>query len=103
MGLAAKQRMNTDVRRSIFSVIVTSADYEDAFERLMSLNLRCVRHESVKVLIMLLILPQDWRITLDPLFVLCSDQREREVMRVVVDCAGEAPSCRPQMRSRANQ
>jgi hypothetical protein len=63
MGLAAKQRMNTDVRRSIFSVIVTSADYEDAFERLMSLNLRCVRHGSVKVLIMLLISPQDWRIT----------------------------------------
>lgn len=40
MGLAAKQRMNTDVRRSVFSVIVTSVDYEDAFERLMSLNLR---------------------------------------------------------------
>lgn len=73
MGLAAKQRMNTDVRRSIFSVIVTSADYEDAFERLMSLNLRCV-----KVLRLLLISSQDWHnITLDPLFCVATSEKGR--------------------------
>ena len=40
--LAAKQRMNTDVRRSIFCSIMTATDYEDAFERLMRLNLTYV-------------------------------------------------------------
>jgi nucleolar MIF4G domain-containing protein 1 len=40
--LAAKQRMNTDVRRAVFCAIMAAADYEDAFERLMRLNLRCV-------------------------------------------------------------
>lgn len=39
-SLASKQRMNTDVRRAIFCAIMTATDYEDAFEKLMRLNLR---------------------------------------------------------------
>ena len=61
--LASKQRMNTDVRRSIFCAIMTATDYEDAFERLMRLNL--------------------------------TDQQEREIIRVLVDCAGQEPSFNP--------
>lgn len=37
--LALKQRMNTGIRRSIFCAIMSSTDYEDAFDKLMSLNL----------------------------------------------------------------
>jgi len=40
MGLAQAQRMNTDIRRQIFSTIMSSSDYMDAFERTMKLNLR---------------------------------------------------------------
>ncbi|NWW48587.1 NOM1 protein, partial [Pedionomus torquatus] len=35
MELARKQRMNTDVRRSIFCVLMTSEDFLDAFEKLL--------------------------------------------------------------------
>lgn len=38
LDLARKQRMNTDIRRNIFCVIMTSEDYLDAFEKLI----RCV-------------------------------------------------------------
>lgn len=40
LTLAAKQRMNTDTRRSIFCVIMSGEDYIDAFEQLLSLNLQ---------------------------------------------------------------
>ncbi|XP_026884060.2 nucleolar MIF4G domain-containing protein 1 [Electrophorus electricus] len=40
MDLARKQRMNTDVRRNIFCVIMTSEDYLDAFEKLLRLGLK---------------------------------------------------------------
>lgn len=33
--LARKQRMNTDIRRSIFCVLMTSEDFLDAFEKLL--------------------------------------------------------------------
>jgi len=39
LDLARKQRMNTDIRRAIFCIIMDSNDYVDAFERLLSLNL----------------------------------------------------------------
>ena len=61
--LAAKQRMNTDVRRAIFASVMTASDYQDAFERLMRLNL--------------------------------TDQQEREVVRVLVDCAGQEKGYNP--------
>lgn len=35
MDLARKQRMNTDIRRSIFCVLMTSEDFMDAFEKLL--------------------------------------------------------------------
>ncbi|XP_013195549.1 nucleolar MIF4G domain-containing protein 1 [Amyelois transitella] len=40
LELARKQRMNTDVRRSIFCVIMGAEDYMDAFEKLQHLGLR---------------------------------------------------------------
>ncbi|KAI5104645.1 nucleolar MIF4G domain-containing protein 1 isoform 1 [Silurus meridionalis] len=40
LELARKQRMNTDVRRNIFCVIMTSEDYMDAFEKLLRLGLK---------------------------------------------------------------
>ncbi|KAG8443586.1 hypothetical protein GDO86_012114 [Hymenochirus boettgeri] len=40
MDLARKQRMNTDIRRNIFCVLMTSDDYLDAFEKLLRLGLK---------------------------------------------------------------
>ena len=40
LKLASEQRMNTDIRRSIFVVVMSSEDYVDAFERLMGLGLK---------------------------------------------------------------
>ncbi|XP_028289255.1 nucleolar MIF4G domain-containing protein 1 isoform X1 [Parambassis ranga] len=40
LALAKKQRMNTDVRRNIFCVIITSEDYLDAFEKLLRMGLK---------------------------------------------------------------
>lgn len=35
LKLAQKQRMNTDVRRSVFCTLVTSEDFLDAFDKLL--------------------------------------------------------------------
>uniref|UniRef100_V9KM10 Nucleolar MIF4G domain-containing protein 1 n=1 Tax=Callorhinchus milii TaxID=7868 RepID=V9KM10_CALMI len=40
MELARKQRMNTEIRRNIFCVVMTSEDYLDAFEKLLRLGLK---------------------------------------------------------------
>ncbi|CAK1555523.1 unnamed protein product [Leptosia nina] len=40
LKLAREQRMNTDVRRSIFCVIMSAEDYMDAFEKLQHLGLK---------------------------------------------------------------
>lgn len=40
LQLASAQRMNTDVRRAIFCIIVSGEDYIDAFEKLLRLNLQ---------------------------------------------------------------
>uniref|UniRef100_A0A3B4FFC2 Nucleolar MIF4G domain-containing protein 1 n=1 Tax=Pundamilia nyererei TaxID=303518 RepID=A0A3B4FFC2_9CICH len=40
LELARKQRMNTDVRRNIFCVLMTSEDYLDAFEKLLRMGLK---------------------------------------------------------------
>ncbi|KAF7135056.1 hypothetical protein RHSIM_Rhsim08G0079300 [Rhododendron simsii] len=40
LQLASAQRMNTDVRRAIFCVIMSGEDYIDAFEKLLRLNLQ---------------------------------------------------------------
>ncbi|KAI0065323.1 hypothetical protein BV25DRAFT_1928190 [Artomyces pyxidatus] len=45
--LAKKQGMNTDIRRSIFVVLMSSDDYIDACERLAQLNLSDVQQREV--------------------------------------------------------
>ncbi|KAI4120620.1 MAG: hypothetical protein LQ338_006880 [Usnochroma carphineum] len=40
LQIAREQRMNTDVRRSIFVGIMSATDYNDAFQRLMKLRLK---------------------------------------------------------------
>ncbi|XP_042255943.1 nucleolar MIF4G domain-containing protein 1 isoform X2 [Thunnus maccoyii] len=40
LELARKQRMNTEVRRNIFCVVMTSEDYLDAFEKLLRMGLK---------------------------------------------------------------
>ncbi|KAL1752461.1 armadillo-type protein [Schizophyllum commune] len=52
LKLARKQGMNTDIRRSIFVVLMSSDDYVDACERLGQLNLTEVQQrEIVRVLL----------------------------------------------------
>lgn len=54
--LAAAQRMNTDLRRAIFCIIMSGEDYIDAFEKLLRLDLSgkqvCV-HNSVMLCLLL--------------------------------------------------
>nr|XP_023880960.1 nucleolar MIF4G domain-containing protein 1-like [Quercus suber] len=40
LQLAAAQRMNTEVRRQIFCIIMSGEDYIDAFDKLLSLDLQ---------------------------------------------------------------
>ncbi|XP_056015685.1 nucleolar MIF4G domain-containing protein 1-like [Ostrea edulis] len=40
LELARKQRMNTDIRKNIFCVIMSSQDYIDAFDKLLRLGLK---------------------------------------------------------------
>ncbi|XP_039201606.1 nucleolar MIF4G domain-containing protein 1 [Crotalus tigris] len=40
LKLARKQRMNTDIRRNIFCILMTSEDFWDAFEKLLKLKLK---------------------------------------------------------------
>lgn len=40
LEVAKKQRMNTDVRRAIFCIVMGSEDYLDAFEKLVRLGLK---------------------------------------------------------------
>ncbi|XP_035866968.1 nucleolar MIF4G domain-containing protein 1 isoform X1 [Phyllostomus discolor] len=47
LELARKQRMNTDVRRSIFCTIMSSEDFLDAFERLLKLGLKDQQEREV--------------------------------------------------------
>lgn len=52
LDMARKQRMNTEVRRNIFCVMMTSEDYLDAFEKLLRMGLKeHQEREIVRVLI----------------------------------------------------
>jgi nucleolar MIF4G domain-containing protein 1 len=52
LALAAKQRMNTDVRRSIFCVVMGAEDYVECAERLLALPLkRAQQREIIRVLV----------------------------------------------------
>eukprot|EP00057_Strongylocentrotus_purpuratus_P022857 XP_011677331.1 PREDICTED: nucleolar MIF4G domain-containing protein 1 isoform X1 [Strongylocentrotus purpuratus] len=45
--LSRQQRMNTDIRRTIFSIIMTGEDYTDAFEKLVRLGQKGGRDREV--------------------------------------------------------
>lgn len=47
LALAARQRMNTDVRRSVFVAIVGSSDCEDALEKILRLNLKGAQEREI--------------------------------------------------------
>ncbi|XP_070167373.1 nucleolar MIF4G domain-containing protein 1 homolog [Polyergus mexicanus] len=47
LELAQKQRMNTDVRRDIFCVLMTAEDYLDAFEKIHHLGLKNQQQREV--------------------------------------------------------
>jgi nucleolar MIF4G domain-containing protein 1 len=52
LGIAAAQRMNTDVRRQIFCAMMSAEDYLDAFEKLLRLKLKDKQdREVVRVLV----------------------------------------------------
>ncbi|XP_077978502.1 nucleolar MIF4G domain-containing protein 1-like [Glandiceps talaboti] len=52
LELSRKQRMNTDVRRNIFCIIVTSEDYIDAFNKLLHLNLKVSQEREIVYVIL---------------------------------------------------
>lgn len=47
LELARKQRMNTDVRRDIFCILMTAEDYQDAFEKIHHLGLKNEQQKEV--------------------------------------------------------
>lgn len=47
LNLAKEMRMNTDIRRSIFVVIMGSEDYMNCFEQLQKLNLNKIQSREV--------------------------------------------------------
>jgi nucleolar MIF4G domain-containing protein 1 len=53
MALACNQRMNTDIRRSIFCIVMTSSDYNDAFVKLSRAELLKPKNERdvIRVLV----------------------------------------------------
>lgn len=51
LELAQKQHMNTDVRKSVFCIIMTAEDYMDAFQKLLKLNLRNQEREIISVIV----------------------------------------------------
>jgi nucleolar MIF4G domain-containing protein 1 len=50
--LTREQMMNTDVRRSIFVAIMSASDYEDAYTRLLKLQLNKTRQREIPNVIM---------------------------------------------------
>lgn len=45
--LARRQRMNTDIRKTVFAVIMTSEDYVDGFQKLVRLGLKDIQEREV--------------------------------------------------------
>lgn len=50
--MAQKLRMNTDLRRNIFFIIMTSEDYLDAFEKLLKLGLKSGQQQEIVLIIL---------------------------------------------------
>lgn len=94
LQLASAQRMNTDVRRAIFCVIMSGEDYIDAFEKLLRLNLH---GKQVSIFYFILFFPFIFKwIVVCLLFVVLLSSllflspsfylQDREIMRVLVEC-----------------
>ncbi|XP_034936056.1 nucleolar MIF4G domain-containing protein 1 [Chelonus insularis] len=52
LELARKQRMNTEIRKNIFCILMTAEDYLDAFEKISRLNLRDQQQREIISVIM---------------------------------------------------
>ncbi|KAL1271183.1 hypothetical protein QQF64_030199 [Cirrhinus molitorella] len=52
LELARKQRMNTDIRKNIFCVLMSSEDYLDAFEKLLRLGLKDQQEREIVYVMM---------------------------------------------------
>ncbi|XP_046462313.1 nucleolar MIF4G domain-containing protein 1-like [Daphnia pulex] len=52
LEMARKQRMNTEVRRNIFCILMTAEDFVEAFERLMRLGLKSQQEREIVHVIM---------------------------------------------------
>jgi nucleolar MIF4G domain-containing protein 1 len=50
--LAQKHRMNTEIRKAVFCVMMGSTDYLDAFERLLKLNLKSKQDRDIVYVLM---------------------------------------------------
>ncbi|XP_060051668.1 nucleolar MIF4G domain-containing protein 1 [Erinaceus europaeus] len=81
LELARSQRMNTDVRRTIFCTIVTSEDFLDAFEKLLRLGLKEQQEREVVHVLVACCLQET---TFNPFYAflaakLCSHERRFQV------------------------
>lgn len=52
LELARKQRMNTDIRRNIFCILMTAEDYLDAYEKLSRLDLKNQQEREIIYVLM---------------------------------------------------
>ncbi|XP_010174346.2 nucleolar MIF4G domain-containing protein 1, partial [Antrostomus carolinensis] len=71
MELARKQRMNTDIRRSIFCVLMTSEDFLDAFEKLLGLGLKNQQEREIVHVILYCCLQEK---TYNPFYAFLADK-----------------------------
>ncbi|XP_063271887.1 nucleolar MIF4G domain-containing protein 1 [Prinia subflava] len=71
MELARKLRMNTDIRRSIFCVLMTSEDYMDAFEKLLKLGLKDQQEREIVHVILYCCLQEK---TFNPFYAFLADK-----------------------------
>ncbi|XP_074013552.1 nucleolar MIF4G domain-containing protein 1 [Numenius arquata] len=71
MELARKQRMNTDIRRSIFCVLMTSEDFLDAFEKLLKLGLKDKQEREIVHIIIYCCLQEK---TYNPFYAFLADK-----------------------------
>ncbi|KAF4798865.1 Nucleolar MIF4G domain-containing protein 1 [Turdus rufiventris] len=71
MELARKLRMNTDIRRSIFCVLMMSEDFMDAFEKLLKLGLKDQQEREIVHVILYCCLQEK---TFNPFYAFLADK-----------------------------
>ncbi|KAI1242589.1 Nucleolar MIF4G domain-containing protein 1, partial [Lamprotornis superbus] len=71
MELARKMRMNTDIRRSIFCVLMMSEDFMDAFEKLLKLGLKDQQEREIVHVILYCCLHEK---TFNPFYAFLADK-----------------------------